>query len=170
MEKWDAPSVRLDCTPCCSWQGPRLASMAGNARYGIMAVARSRGGTLFRKDAVRTRDKRLRLRKQTFGLGGLPTNQASSTFRSDMPCSMPLSRGLGQRKDQLNLRLGFASIRAPFRDLCPLSLTLQRLLDGPAVDDATTYANHSNLLTGGRSMADCMLQRCLNRIIHMRSS
>jgi hypothetical protein len=42
---------------------------------------------------VRARDKRLRLRKQTFGLRGLPTNQASSTFKSDMPCSMPAFQG-----------------------------------------------------------------------------
>ena len=65
------------------------------------------------QDAVRARDKRLRLRKQTLDWVGFPPIKHPVPSGPICPVPCPLSRGLGQRKDQLNLRLGFASIRAP---------------------------------------------------------
>jgi hypothetical protein len=138
-------------------------------------VARSRGETLFRKDAVRARDKRLRLRKQTLDWVGFPP--IKHTVPSGPICPVPCRfQGAGLPQRPTKSPVGIAATRAPSPDLCQPSLRLQRLPDGPTAntkhssgDDATTYANHSTdrREMNGRLHASAVL---LNRIIHMRCS
>jgi hypothetical protein len=104
-EKGGALSVGLGCTPCCSWEGPRPVSMAGNAsshRYGGMAVGRSRLGDLEGKRSAHTRQKTEIA--ETLACVGLPPIKHTVFSAIDLPCSMPLPGAGG--KDQLNLRLG----------------------------------------------------------------